>query len=199
MSTLLSSIPVGQTVLIEWSREPVQVVYQSSSWTTVKPLHSGEKRDISTACEVLPYDGREHQHREQKPKPVVTEVTFKDFRNLMLKRKRTVDDLVDIFHGQLDENRSFFDRVFSCQWRNPDTGRFEDRSDVVIPYRSVLKFYFEELHYLEDSKKKRVVIAEPGKPTCACGCGEAIFGRKRWARPGCKKRLQREMSVMTIN
>jgi len=57
----------------------------------------------------------------------------------------------------------------SCQWRNPDTGRLEDRGDAIIPYRSVLKFYFEELHYLEDSKKKPVVIAEPGKPTCACG------------------------------
>jgi len=164
MSTLLSSIPVGQTVLIEWSREPVQVVYQSSSWTTVKPLHSGEKRDISTACEVLPYDGREHQHREQKPKPVVTEVTFKDFRNLMLKRKRTVDDLVDIFHGQLDENRSFFDRVFSCQWRNPDTGRFEDRSDVVIPYRSVLEFYFKEAAYLKDSEEEEARLAEKRRP-----------------------------------
>jgi hypothetical protein len=85
-------------------------------------------------------------------------VTFRDFQKLMLKRKRSVDDLVDIFYGQLDENRSFFERVMSCQWRNPDTGRLEDRGDVIIPYRSVLKFYFEELHYLEDSKKKPVVI-----------------------------------------
>src|SRR6266481_3343270 len=157
MSTLLSSIPVGQTVLIEWSREPVQVIYQSSGWTTVKPLHSGEQRDISTACEVLPYDGREHQHREQKPKQVVTEVTFKDFRNLMIKRKHSVDDLVDLFRGQLDDSRDFFERVMSCQWRDPDTRRYEDRGFVVIPYRSVLKFYFEELHYLEDSKKKPIV------------------------------------------
>ena len=34
-------------------------------------------------------------------------VTFRDFQKLMLKRKRSVDDLVDIFYGQLDENRSF--------------------------------------------------------------------------------------------
>ena len=127
------------------------------------------------------------------------EVTFKDFQKLMIRRKRTVDDLVDIFRGKLDDSRDFFERVMSCQWRDPETRRYEDRGFVVIPYRSVLKFYFEELHYLEDSKQKPVVLAEPGKPTCACGCGEAIFGRKRWARPGCKKRLQREMSVMTIN
>jgi hypothetical protein len=31
------------------------------------------------------------------------EVTFKDFQKLTTKRRRTVDDLVDIFRGKLDE------------------------------------------------------------------------------------------------
>jgi len=38
----------------------------------------------------------------------------------------------------------------SCQWRNPDTARFEDRGDVVIPYKSVIDFYLKEQMYLED-------------------------------------------------
>jgi hypothetical protein len=84
----------------------------------------------------------------------MTEVTFKDFQKLMTKRKRAVDDLVDIFHGRLDDNRSYFERVMSCQWRNPETGRYEDRGDVVIPYKSVIEFYLKELHYLEDSKSR---------------------------------------------
>jgi hypothetical protein len=33
------------------------------------------------------------------------EVTFKDFQKLMLKRRRTVDDLVDIFSRKLDDSR----------------------------------------------------------------------------------------------
>jgi Arc/MetJ-type ribon-helix-helix transcriptional regulator len=41
----------------------------------------------------------------------------------------------------------------SCQWRNSDTGRFEDRSDVVIPYRSVLEFDLKEVEYLKDSEQ----------------------------------------------
>jgi hypothetical protein len=56
------------------------------------------------------------------------EITVKDFEKLMLKRKRTVDDLVDMFRGKLDlsgnsemgandNSRSFFERVMSCQWR----------------------------------------------------------------------------------
>ena len=42
------------------------------------------------------------------------EVTFKDFQKLMLKRRRTVDDLVDLFRGKFDDSRSFFERVMSC-------------------------------------------------------------------------------------
>jgi hypothetical protein len=93
----------------------------------------------------------------------MTEVTFKNFQKLMAKRRRSVDDLVDIFRGQLDDSRSFFERVMSCQWRNPDTGRFEDRSDVVIPYKSVIEFYLKELHYLEDSKRRPIKVSDPEK------------------------------------
>jgi hypothetical protein len=93
----------------------------------------------------------------------VREVTFKDFQKLMIKRRRSVDDLVDTFRGKLDDSRSFFERVTSCQWRNPDTGRYEDRSDVVIPYKSVIEFYLKELQYLEDSKKRSPRVSDPGK------------------------------------
>ena len=91
------------------------------------------------------------------------EVTFKEFQKLMGKRRRNVDDLVDIFRGKLDDSRSFFERVLSCQWRNPDTGRYEDRGDVVIPYKSVIEFYLKELHYLEDSKKRPMKVSDLGK------------------------------------
>jgi hypothetical protein len=97
----------------------------------------------------------------------MSEVTFKEFQKLMARRKRTVDDLVDISRGKLDDSRSFFERVMSCQWRNPDTGRFEDRSDVVIPYKSVIEFYLKEQHYLEDSKKRPMKIIDPGKTAIA--------------------------------
>jgi hypothetical protein len=95
------------------------------------------------------------------------EVTFKDFQKLMTKRRRTVDDLVDIFRGKLDDSRGFFERVMSCQWRNPETGRFEDRSDVVILYKSVIEFYLKERHYLEDSKKRSMKVTDPRKTAIA--------------------------------
>jgi hypothetical protein len=90
-------------------------------------------------------------------------VTFRDFQKLMTKRRRSVDDLVDIFRGQLHDSRSFFDRVMSCQWRNPNTGRFGDRGDMVIPYRSVLEFYFREIQYLKDSEQEQERLAQKRK------------------------------------
>jgi hypothetical protein len=95
------------------------------------------------------------------------EVTLEDFQKLMSKRRRTVDDLVDIFRGKLDDSRSLFERVMSCQWRNLDTARYEDRGDVVIPYKSVIEFYLKELHYLEDSKKRPGKVSDIGKTAIA--------------------------------
>ena len=51
----------------------------------------------------------------------------------------------------------------SCQWRNPDTGRFDDRSDVVIPYKSVIEFYFKEIEYLKDSEEEQQRLATKRK------------------------------------
>jgi hypothetical protein len=93
----------------------------------------------------------------------VREVTFREFRDLMIKRKRTVDELVDIFRGQLEDTRSFFERVMSCQWRNPQTGRMEDRGWVVIPYRSVIEFYEKEFVYLKDTQAEEQKQAEKRK------------------------------------
>jgi hypothetical protein len=67
------------------------------------------------------------------------------------------------FRGKLDDSRGFFERVMFCQWRNPDTGRYEDRSDMLIPYRSVIGFYLKELHYLEDSKRRPMKVSDPEK------------------------------------
>jgi hypothetical protein len=47
----------------------------------------------------------------------------------------------------------------SCQWRNPDTGRFEDRGDIVIPYKSVIEFYLKETQYLKDTEEEQERLA----------------------------------------
>lgn len=81
------------------------------------------------------------------------EITFRQFAALMGKRKRTVDGLVEFHRGKIDDPRDFFERVMSCQHRNPETRRYEDRGDVVIPYASVVAFYQKERHFYEEFRK----------------------------------------------
>jgi hypothetical protein len=51
----------------------------------------------------------------------------------------------------------------SCQWRKSDTGRYEDCSDVVIPYRSLIEFYRKEQAYLRETEQEEVQQAEKRK------------------------------------
>jgi hypothetical protein len=111
----------------------------------------------------------------------VREVTFKEFAHLAKRRGHTVDSLTDLFRGKIEDPREFFDRVLSCRYKG------EDRSTVVIPYRSVIEFYRQDCHFFMD--------LNPKQRLCACGCGLPVFDRKKWAKPGCRKRTQREQSV----
>jgi hypothetical protein len=89
----------------------------------------------------------------------MTEVTYKDFSRLAKKRGWTVGMLVELFKSKTGiEDRSdkhpeplssYFERVLSCQWFNPETRRMEDRGNVVISYRSIIEFYLKELHAAE--------------------------------------------------
>src|SRR5262247_1046660 len=85
----------------------------------------------------------------------MTEVTWGDFSRLAKKRGWTVEMLVELFKGKTGiEDRSdkyheplasYFERVLSRQWLNPETKRMEDRSNVVIAHRSIIEFYLKEL------------------------------------------------------
>jgi hypothetical protein len=103
------------------------------------------------------------------------EVTFSDFAKLASKRGLTPEYLAERFTDKIERPSEFFHRVFHGQ-----------HAAVVIPYRNVLAFYVSELHCHQDSIGRHNV--------CACGCGQAVFDRKKWASSGCRKRLQRKMS-----
>src|SRR5262245_14371324 len=86
-------------------------------------------------------------------------VTYGDFSRLAKKRGWTGEMLVELFKGKTGiEDRSdryheplasYFERLLSRQWLNPETKRMEDRSNVVIARRSVIEFYLKELRAAE--------------------------------------------------
>ena len=114
----------------------------------------------------------------------IPEITFKEFSTLAKKRGHNAESLAELFRGKVEEPREFFERVMSCKYRG------EDRSDVVIPYRSVIAFYQAELHYFADINAKH--------RRCACGCGQPVFDWAKWATPGCKKKMQRGESLTGV-
>jgi hypothetical protein len=110
--------------------------------------------------------------------PKLREITFKDFMHVAKRRGHIPESLAALFRGKIEEPREFFERVMSCKWKG------EDRSGVVIPYRSAIEFYEQENHFFLDLKADH--------RACACGCGLAVFDRKKWATPGCRQSKARQ-------
>jgi hypothetical protein len=93
----------------------------------------------------------------------------------MAQRNHDVVELVMLFRGKIDDPRDFFGRVMSCKSRNPEL----DRSEVVIPYKSVLEYYRQELHYFKEAAKSKQRF---------CECGKPIFGRENHCSRACRQR-----------
>jgi len=106
-------------------------------------------------------------------------VTFRDFAALAKRRGWTPEFLAEEFRGKIEEPSDFFHRVLSCKYKG------EDRSWLVVPYRSVLEFYHKELSPL---------IAEGNVRLCECKCGRRVHGRKSYASVACRKRMERRRS-----
>ena len=100
------------------------------------------------------------------------EVTAQAFREVMERRGYAVDDLVPLFKGKIEDPRVFFTTIFDRR-----------HGELVIPFKA---FYAKESAFLRERAKQRL---------CACGCNRLVFGRYRWAAPGCRKRIQREAAA----
>ncbi len=93
---------------------------------------------------------------------VPPEVTFRDFSTLAKRRGWTPEFLAENFRGKIDGPSEFFHR---CLNGKPDWS-------IVIPYKSVLDFYWRELSPLIEEKVGRF---------CICGCQRRVYGRKQYA------------------
>jgi hypothetical protein len=98
-------------------------------------------------------------------------ITFAQVRALATKRGMTVRDLVAHFQEDMECPREVFMRVWDRRL-----------GAVVMPYRAVTTWYQQAI---------APILAQEEEPACACGCGVQVRGRRKWASPGCRKRVQR--------
>ncbi len=99
------------------------------------------------------------------------EITNQDFAALARRRNWSVEFLAHTFRRKIETPNEFFHGVVSGK-----------RPEVVIPFGSVIDFYRQ---YIDTQLLD-------GQRACACGCGQPIFSRQKWASPRCKKRIARQ-------
>ena len=131
------------------------------------------------------------EHNEKALRLVISqvnEVTFEQFKAVVEQRNHTADELTLLFRDEIDNPADLFKRIMSCRSRNLDM----DRSNVVIPYRSVIDYYRQELHYFKEAAKK-------SQRLCDCGCGKPVFGQHKFASETCRKRVQRRRAVVPVD
>jgi hypothetical protein len=103
----------------------------------------------------------------------------------LFKGKTGIEDRSDKYHEPL---ASYFERVLSCQWLNPETRRMEDRSNVVIPNRSIIEFYLKELHITEGPVMR---VAQPARR-------KVDIGRARDARNSMRLMPKGSMNIGSV-
>jgi hypothetical protein len=99
-------------------------------------------------------------------------ITFAQVRTLAMKQGMTLRDLVEQFQEDVERPREVFMRVWDKRL-----------GEVVMPYWAVIQWY---------EKATAPVLAVAGEPTCACGCRARVWGRRKWASPGCRIRVFRQ-------
>jgi hypothetical protein len=100
----------------------------------------------------------------------MSELTFSDFAKLANKRGLTPQCLAERFANKIERSGEFFYRVFKAGY-----GRLSSRIEACS---------LSAFNAHQDSTGRTKV--------CACGCGQSVFDRQKWASPGCRQRVARK-------
>jgi len=98
-------------------------------------------------------------------------ISYNQFAQLARRRGWTAAYLGERFRGRVENPQEFFNHVLQAR-----------HAGTVIPYRSVIKFYRQQV---------RPEQRAGGQRSCACGCQKPVSGRKKLASAACRKRMER--------
>jgi hypothetical protein len=116
--------------------------------------------------------------------------TFGQFRKVARQREWSLEWLVEQCKAELDRPTDTIRRVLegarveghwaTGKWIAP---HWDDMADVVLAYRCLIGLY---------QRATRPHPALAGERTCACGCGEQLRGKQKFASAACRKRVSRK-------
>jgi hypothetical protein len=110
-------------------------------------------------------------------------ITFGRFRHVAKQMGWTVEWLLEQVKGEIDKPTDMLKRLMHGALVD---GKHQLLAEVVLPYSCLIQLYL---------RATQPVPALAGEKACACGCGALVRGKKRWARSGCRKRVQRRAAI----
>jgi hypothetical protein len=110
-------------------------------------------------------------------------ITNGQFRQASTQRRWTFRWLLEQVKDEIDKPTDTVRRILHGTLVN---GKHDMLADVVIPYRCLIQLY---------QRATQSKPAHAGEKACACGCGAKVRGKKKWATPGCRKRVQRRSVI----
>jgi hypothetical protein len=121
-------------------------------------------------------DQREVLQRNVEKAPCIT---FSQFRQVAKQRWRSNEWFTEHVKGEIDRPSDTLRRILHGAVVD---GKQHLLADVVISYRCLIELY-------QGATLPKLALV--GEKACACGCGAKVTGKRKWARPGCRKRVQR--------
>jgi hypothetical protein len=119
-------------------------------------------------------------------------VAFRDFRIIAAREGWTVESILErVGRGMFGAPASspFYEPPNAYLARVLRKGHAID-DDYVIPYGCLITLYVEATRFAK-------AIGEPLR-RCPCGCGSPVFGHRRYAASGCRRRAQRRNRLREV-
>jgi hypothetical protein len=110
-------------------------------------------------------------------------ITFGQFRSVARYRGWTVEWLREQVADEIEKPTETLRRVMHGALVD---GKHQLLAETVVPYRCLIALY---------QRATQPTPAPAGEKACACGCGARARGQKKWATPGCRKRVQRRSVI----
>ena len=110
-------------------------------------------------------------------------ITFGQFRQVANQRRWTFGWLLEQVKDEIEKPTDTVRRILHGALVN---GKHDMVADVVIPYPCLIELY-------QQATQSKPAVA--GENACACGCGAKVTGKRKWATPGCRKRVQRRSVI----
>jgi hypothetical protein len=168
-----------------WSVQKIADAWSSDQ----KPLTADHVQAALDEVSLAPYSAPSTQALFQRKVDRAAEITVEAFQRVAKERGWSEDWIVAQCGDEIDHPAKIVHEIMAGKARtragfhfNPSSSEWHDLSQTVIPWAPLIRLY---------QRARGQTPARSDEKLCACSCGRAVAGGRKWASPGCRKRVQR--------